>query len=86
MNKNEVVSVLSQRTKVSKASCERVLDEFKRLIFEECNKGEQIKMRNFGLFRLKENKARKFINPQTHRYYFSTPKRYVVFKQSKSAM
>ena len=84
MNKNEVVSVLSQRTNLSKARCEQVLKEFRNLIFEECNKGEEVRMRNFGLFKLKESKARKFINPQTHRYYISNPKRQVVFKQSKT--
>ena len=42
MNKQEMISVLSKKTEVSKEKCERVIDEFKNLILEVCKKGEEI--------------------------------------------
>ena len=42
MNKSELVNILSDRTGFAKSKCDRLLNEFKNLIFEVCSKGEQI--------------------------------------------
>ena len=84
MNKQEMISVLSKKTEVSKEKCERVIDEFKNLILEVCKKGEEINLRNFGRFKMQETKERKFINPQTKRYYISPPKKIISFKCYKN--
>ena len=59
-------------------------DEFKKLILEVCEKGDELALKNFGKFRLEEKKARKFLNPQTKRYYFSKPKKVINFKAYKN--
>ena len=84
MNKQEMISVLAKKTDISKEKCERVIDEFKNLILEVCKKGEEINLRNFGRFKMQETKERKFINPQTKRYYVCPSKKIISFKGYKS--
>ena len=52
MNKQEMISVLSKKTAISKEKCEKVIDEFKNLILEVCKKGEEVSLRNFGKFKM----------------------------------
>ncbi len=80
MNKSELVCLMSKKTNLPKKKCDLFLNEFKSLILEVCSKGEQINLRNFGKFSLQEKKARKFLNPQTKRYYICKPKRVIAFK------
>ncbi len=80
MNKSEFVTIMSRKTKLSKSKCSLFLDEFKDTILEVCSKGEQISLRNFGKFAMLEKKERKFLNPQTKRYYICKPKKMVDFK------
>lgn len=80
MNKSEFVSIISSRTKMPKNRCNAMLDEIKDLILEVCSKGDKINIRNFGKFSLQERKARKFLNPQTKRYYICKPKKIIAFK------
>ena len=84
MNKQEMIAELSKKADVSKVKCEKVIDEFKNLILEVCKKGEEINLRNFGRFKMQETKERKFINPQTKRYYISPPKKIISFKGYKN--
>ncbi len=84
MNKQEMLEVLAKKTNITKNKCEKVIDEFKKLILEVCEKGDELALKNFGKFRLEEKKARKFLNPQTKRYYFSKPKKVINFKAYKN--
>ena len=84
MNKREMLTILSKKTSLSKQKCEKVIDEFKSLILEVCKKGEEINLRNFGRFKMLETKERKYINPQTHRYYVCKPKKIIQFKGYKN--
>lgn len=84
MNKQEMLSVLSKKTEISKTKCEKVIDEFKKLILNVCGKGEELNLRNFGKFSLIEKKERRFLNPQTKRYYMSKPKKIIAFKGYKN--
>ena len=84
MNKTEFVSLMSRRTNLSKNKCDLFLSEFKEAILEVCCKGEDINLRNFGKFSLQEKKARKFLNPQTKRYYIAAPKKMISFKAFKN--
>lgn len=84
MNKNELCTLLSKRTNLSKAKCDEFLSTFKQTILEVCCKGEEVSLRNFGKFSLQERKARKFINPLTKRFYMSSPKKFVAFKGFKN--
>ena len=80
MNKSELVDLLSSRTKMTKRNCDNFLNELKLAILEVCSKGGNVNIRNFGKFSLQERKARKFLNPQTKRYYVCKAKKLVNFK------
>ena len=80
MNKQEFVSVLAKKTSLSKSKCDLFLRCFKETIFDVCYKGGEVVWRDFGKFLLKERKARKYLNPQTKRYYIASPKRAIAFK------
>ena len=84
MNKKEFVEVLSKKTKLSKRNCELFLDEFKNCVLEVCGKGQSVSIRDFGKFSLIERKPRKFLNPQTKRFYIRPAKKVVVFKGYKN--
>ena len=84
MNKNVLCSLLSKRTNLSKEKCNQFLSTFKETILEVVSKGEEISLRDFGKFSLQERKSRKFINPQTKRFYMSAPKKLVTFKSFKN--
>ena len=80
MNKQEFVEILAKRTNLSKAKCDLFLSTFKDTILEVCSKGGEIALRDFGKFSMKERKARKYLNPQTKRFYVAPPKRSIAFK------
>lgn len=80
MNKSELVSLMAKKTNLSKSKCDLFLNEFKSVILEVCSKGEDINLRNFGRFSMQERGARKFLNPQTKRYYICQPKKIINFK------
>lgn len=80
MNKAEFVELIAKKTNLPKSKCNLFLNEFKALILEVCSKGEQINLRNFGRFSMQEKAARKFLNPQTKRYYICAPKKVIDFK------
>ena len=80
MNKTELVNLLASRTQMTKKNCNNLLDEFKTAILEVCSKGGNVNIRNFGKFSLQERKARKYLNPQTKRYYVCKAKKLVDFK------
>ena len=80
MNKSEFIEILSKRTNLSKSKCSLVIDQMRSAILEVCSKGEEVSIRNFGKFSLQEKRERKFLNPQTKRYYFCKPKKVVSFK------
>ncbi len=84
MNKTEFVNLISKKTNLPKSKCDLFLNEFKSLILEVCSKGEPISLRNFGRFALEEKKARRFLNPQTKRYYICKSKKLIAFKGYKN--
>ena len=80
MNKSQFVEILEKRTSLSKSKCSLVIDQMRDAILDICSKGGDVSIRNFGKFSLQEKKSRKFLNPQTKRYYFCKPKKVVSFK------
>ena len=84
MNKTELIELMAKKTKMPKSKCDLFLNEFKSLILEVCSKGEQINLRNFGRFSMQEKAERKFLNPQTKRYYICKAKKLIAFKGYKN--
>jgi len=84
MNKTEFIAQISKKTQIPKSKCDLFLNEFRALILEACSKGDSINIRNFGKFSLEEKASRKFLNPQTMRYYVCKPKKIISFKGFKN--
>ena len=84
MNKTELIELMSKRTNLPKNKCDLFLNEFKSAILEVCSKGDEINLRNFGKFSMQEKRARKFLNPQTKRYYICQAKKIINFKGYKN--
>lgn len=80
MNKTELVTMMSKKTQLPKTKCELFLNEFKQVILEVCSKGDDVNLRNFGKFSMQEKRARKFLNPQTKKYYICKAKKMINFK------
>ena len=80
MNKTELVTMMSKKTQLPKTKCELFLNEFKQVILEVCSKGDDVNLRNFGKFSMQEKRARKFLNPQTRKYYICKAKKMINFK------
>lgn len=84
MNKSEFVEIISKKTNISKQKCDLFLNQFKEVILDVCSKGEDVNLRNFGKFSMQEKKERKYLNPQTKRYYVCAPKKIISFKGFKN--
>lgn len=64
MNKSELITLLSQRTHLSKHGCGLVLDNLMDLIGEEISKGSSVKLQGFGMFTRWQQTERPARNPR----------------------
>ena len=65
MNKEELISEISKKTKVSKKEAGMILSATIDTIQSQVKKGEKITLVGFGTFSRKHRDARKGRNPQT---------------------
>ena len=62
MNKSELISQISFETGISKKKAHRFLESFKSIIINALAQDEEVKIRNFGRFIVKEQKERRYYN------------------------
>ncbi len=65
MNKNDLITAVSEKTGLTKKDTQVALDGILDTIKENVKKGEKIQLIGFGNFEPKTNKARTGINPAT---------------------
>ena len=65
MKKSEIISLIAERTSVTKADAERVYNETFNIFKEELSKGNNIAVNGFGTFKVSERNARNCRNPKT---------------------
>lgn len=65
MNKAEIVEQLASELKMTKASCESVIDGMISLVKKSVKKGDDVTLIGFGTFTKSKRKARMGRNPQT---------------------
>ena len=68
---------------ISKKDCARVVDAFLEAIKESLQHQENIEVRGFGTFKVKDRKSRLARNPRTGESVPVPPRRVPVFKVSK---
>ncbi len=65
MTKSDLIDLIADRARVSKASAERAINTFVDAIRETVSKGERFTITGFGTFLLSRRAARKGRNPKT---------------------
>ena len=65
MNRTELISAMSEKSKLTKVDTEKALKAFIDVVTEEMKKGGKVQLVGFGTFEVSERAARKGRNPQT---------------------
>lgn len=65
MNKNDLVSEVSEITNFSKTDCQRAIDAVFEVISSALSQGEEVRLVNFGTFTVVKRKATEGRNPRT---------------------
>lgn len=65
MKKSEMISVIAEKTGVSKSEAEKVFNATFDIFKEELAKGEKVSVAGFGTFKISERAAREGRNPLT---------------------
>ena len=83
MTKKEIVRIISDELSLSQQDVKRVVQRTFDAVIEALAKEGRIELRNFGVFEVKERKARKARNPRTGDEVQVPSKRVVTFKPGK---
>lgn len=65
MNKKDLVASIAERAGLTKKDAEKALDAFTATVVDALKKGEKVNLVGFGVFEVRERKARIGRNPQT---------------------
>ena len=84
MNKSELTAVVAEKSGISKKDAERVVAATFETITAELMKGKKVQLSGFGVFEVKERKARVGRNPSTKEAIQITASKAPVFKPSKT--
>ena len=84
MKKTEFISVLAEKTGITKAEAERVYNATFDLFKKELAKGEDVSISGFGTFKVSSRKARTGRNPQTGETINIPARKAVSFKAGKA--
>ncbi|GLI19021.1 transcriptional regulator [Tepidanaerobacter syntrophicus] len=65
MNKAELISMMAEKSGLTKKDSEKALNAFIEAVEEALAKGDKVQLVGFGTFEVRERSARKGRNPQT---------------------
>ena len=80
MTKKDIVIKISDETGIKQVDVKKVVQKTFDCIVECLTRGEKVELRNFGVFKLKERRARTGRNPRTGQTVPVPPRKVVVFK------
>ena len=83
MNKTELITVVAQKTDLSKRDAERVVKTVFDTITEELAKGDKDQVIGFGTFEVRERAAREGRNPQNGKTITIAASKSPAFKAGK---
>ena len=83
MTKKEIVRRISDQLNLSQQDVKKVVQETFDAVTNALATEGRIELRNFGVFEVKERKARKARNPRTGEEVFVPSKKVVTFKPGK---
>jgi nucleoid DNA-binding protein len=80
MTKKDIVLRITDLTGIKQVDVKRIVQKTFDVIVESLNRSEKVELRNFGVFKVKERRARFGRNPRTGESVPVPPRRVVVFK------
>ena len=80
MTKKDIVLRITDLTGIKQVDVKRIVQKTFDVIVESLNRNEKVELRNFGVFKVKERRARFGRNPRTGDSVPVPPRRVVVFK------
>ena len=80
MTKKEIAIKIADETGIKQIVVKEVVQKTIDAMIEALAKGETLELRNFGVFKIKERKARTGRNPRTGESVPVPPKKVVTFK------
>jgi nucleoid DNA-binding protein len=80
MTKKDIVLKITDMTGIKQVDVKRIVQKTFDVIVDSLDRNEKVELRNFGVFKLKERKARFGRNPRTGESVAVPPRRVVVFK------
>jgi len=84
MTKAELISVVAQKTQLSKKESDKAVAAVLEAITETLAAGEKVSLVGFGTFEVKERAAREGINPRTKEKIQIPSSKLPVFKAGKA--
>lgn len=80
MTKKDIVLRITDLTGIKQVDVKRIVQSTFDVIVDALDKNEKVELRNFGVFKIKERRARFGRNPRTGASVPVPPRRVVVFK------
>lgn len=80
MTKKDIVLKITDLTGIKQIDVKRIVQKTFDVIVESLIRNEKVELRNFGVFKLKERRARLGRNPRTGESVPVPPRKVVVFK------
>ena len=80
MTKKDIVLKITDMTGIKQVDVKRIVQKTFDVIIESLIRNEKVELRNFGVFKIKERKARFGRNPRTGQTVPVPPRKVVVFK------
>ena len=83
MNKNELLSIVSERLDFSKKDIEKVVDVFLDCISDALVEGDKVVLSGFGTFEVRDRVERSGVNPRTGETIYIPAQKTPAFKVGK---
>ena len=80
VTKKDLIDQIADATGQKRVDVKRVVQSFLDSIIVELGKGNRLEFRDFGVFEVRQRRARKAQNPKTMQEVWVPPKRTVKFK------
>ena len=80
MTKKDIVLKIADDTGIKQIDVKKVVQKTFDSIIDSLSKGEKVELRNFGVLKIKERRARTGRNPRTGEVVPVPPRKVVVFK------
>jgi nucleoid DNA-binding protein len=80
MTKKDIVIKITDQTEIKQVDVKKVVQKTFDAIVDSLARGEKVELRNFGVFKVKERRARTGRNPRTGQTVPVPPRKVAIFK------